>query len=214
MAVMATLDIVMGEYKLSDAQKNAVIELLSGGFTTAKPNTVKSLEKKGLITFNEGWEFEPGFHEKLREGYSQPNYRSVEELQSLAASQGIKLTHESAVEAIENELNTNMWDAPVITEEESEQFEEIVKTKFDHFDSQWDAQLKRTAGFGETLKWSNTKVWDGLTAEEIREDLDTAGPVNRKVRRKGQRERRNFLRMIEGKGGRNRKKIKICGGKG
>lgn len=202
MAVMASLDIVLDEYKLSDAQKNAVIELLSGGFVDAKPNTIKSLEKKGLIIFSNGWAFEESFHAKLREGYSQPNYRTEDELA---------------------ELNTNMWDDPEVTAEEVQAFKAMkdnleceapLADGVERFQDHWAMWEKELAGFGETLKWSNTQVWDGLTAEEIREDMDTEGPVNRTERRKAQRARRNFLRMVEGKGGRNRKQIKLCGGKG
>jgi hypothetical protein len=49
MGYMKSVDVVLTARKLSEAQKNAVVELLSGGFNTAKPNTIKSLENKGLV---------------------------------------------------------------------------------------------------------------------------------------------------------------------
>ena len=205
MAVMASLDIVLDEYKLSDPQKNAVIELLSDGFTTAKPNTVTSLVRKGLVVsgdFSQSrWALEESFHAKLREGYSVVEYRTedeVEDLRSLAASQGIPLTNEDAVEAIQNELNTNMWDEPVISEEERATFAAMVET---------------FKGVGDG--WYNTQVWDSLSLEEIQEDLKTATPVNRKARREQRRLVTRAWRKVKNNNqGTVRKQIKICGGKG
>lgn len=78
MGYMNSVDIVLTAHKLSDAQKNAVVELLSGGFTTAKPNTIKSLENKGLIKFWDGWELEESFKAELKAAYSQPEPREAE----------------------------------------------------------------------------------------------------------------------------------------
>jgi len=49
---------------------------------------------------------------------------------------------------------------------------------------------------GETLKWNNTDVWHGLTAEEIREDMDTALPIGRKARRERARIMRKALATV------------------
>jgi hypothetical protein len=212
MAVMASLDIVLNEHKLSGAQKNAVIELLSGGFTTAKPNTVKSLVTKGLVVGGDGeYTFEPEFREKLRDGYSQVEYREKTE----------------QIEAIQNELNTNMWDDPEVTTEEVAQFTDMfnrVKDSdgeiknpewVDRYQDDWAAWEKELGGFEETLKWSNTSMWDGLTAQEIREDMDTAMPINRKARRLHTRTLRNAARRRHNaKSWVSRKSVKICGGKG
>lgn len=78
MGYMNSVDIVLTAHKLSDAQKNAVVELLSGGFTTAKPNTIKSLENKGLIKFWDGWELEESFKAELKAAYSQPEPREAD----------------------------------------------------------------------------------------------------------------------------------------
>jgi hypothetical protein len=85
-------------------------------------------------------------------------------------------------------------------------------TEFDKFDNKWDDQFKVTAGFGETLKWKGTEVWDGLTAEEIREDMDTAYPAGRAARRVHHRTLRNAFRRMAVKGSpESRKSIKVTG---
>jgi hypothetical protein len=193
MGYMKSVDVVLTAHKLSDAQKNAVVELLSGGFTTAKPNTIKSLENKGLV-INKGdfYLFEESFKAELKAAYSTPEVREVsqEDVQSVEAS----YLH--------------------ITTEELEQMTDVVQpsTEFDRFDSKWDDQFKVTAGFGETLKWKGTEVWDGLTAEEIREDMDTAYPAGRQARRVHHRTLRNaFRRMAVKASPESRKSIKITG---
>jgi hypothetical protein len=193
MGYMKSVDVVLTARKLSDAQKNAVVELLSGGFTTAKPNTIKSLENKGLV-INKGdfYLFEESFKAALKAAYSTPEVREVsqEDVQSVEAS----YLH--------------------ITTEELEQMTDVVQpsTEFDRFDSKWDDQFKVTAGFGETLKWKGTEVWDGLTAEEIREDMDTAYPAGRAARRVHHRTLRNAFRRMAVKGSpESRKSIKVTG---
>lgn len=50
MSNMSDLDIILTNHKLSEAQKNAVLELVGEGkFVGAKPNTIKSLVNKGLV---------------------------------------------------------------------------------------------------------------------------------------------------------------------
>lgn len=222
--------------KLSTPQIQALHEIYAKTIKaniTTKPNTIESLWKRGLIFFDKYIKEDAIFltedGKKVIGVADEPEYDGVdisedaETLQKVAASQGIALTNEDAIEAIQNELNTNMWDDPEVTAEEVQAFKAMkdnleceapLADGVERFQDHWAMWEKELAGFGETLKWSNTQVWDGLTAEEIREDMDTEGPVNRTERRKAQRARRNFLRMVEGKGGRNRKQIKLCGGKG
>lgn len=86
MGYMKALDIVLTEHKLSDAQKNAVVELLSGGFTAAKTNTINSLEKRGLILNVQGsWMLEPEFHAELKAAYSQPEPREETTVDEIVA---------------------------------------------------------------------------------------------------------------------------------
>lgn len=208
MSKMADLDIVLTDYKLSDAQKNAVVELLGGGFTTAKANTIKSLETKGLV-INKGdfYIFEEEFKAKLKGTDPLSDILEKEE------------TTDGWMGEVEEELNTNMWDAPVITEEEIEQFKVMAdnvkeepladwerellgddqgtwKLAPEQFQNDWAAWEKGLSGFGETLKWKNTDVWDGLTAQEIREDMDTALPIGRKARRERARLARKILSAV------------------
>lgn len=107
------------------------------------------------------------------------------------------------IQEIEELLDTNPWD-------EAQAVQEVMFGGGENGDKQtpddfyqaltYDASkgpdYQRLMGFGETLKWRNTKVWDGLTAEQIRKDLDTAGPVNRAARRRGQKISRQFLKAL------------------
>lgn len=181
MSNMSNLDIVLSEYKLSDAQKNAVVELLSGGATVAKAVTFKALKRKGLVTkVDEVWQLDDSFKAELKEAYSQPEAREEESVESLLQGDPWKLGN--------------------------------TITEFDKFDDNWDDLLKVTAGFGATLDWRGTEVWNGLTAAEIREDIETATPVNRKARRTHYRTLRNaFRRLNNNRTPETRKSLKITG---
>lgn len=155
MSKMADLDIVLSAHKLSDAQKNAVVELLSpeSGEITAKANTLKSLERKGLVNSyaGGGWQLSDQFRAELN----------------------LKTRGEESVE------------------------KEAEGTEFNKFDATWSDTVKDLAGFGETLKWKNTSVWDGLTAQEIREDMETALPIGRSARRERGRMVRKLTKSLE-----------------
>lgn len=180
MGYMKSVDIVLTAHKLSDAQKNAVVELLSGGFTTAKPNTIKSLENKGLVIKVGGdYSFSADFETALRASYNIPEAREEESLESLLQGDPWKLSE---------------------------------GTEFDRFDDKWNDVTKATAGFGATLDWKGTEVWNGLTAAEIKEDIETAAPVNRKARRTHFRTLRNAFRRLNNKQTpESRKSLKITG---
>jgi hypothetical protein len=201
MGYMKSVDVVLTAHKLSEAQKNAVVELLSGGFNTAKPNTIKSLENKGLV-INKGdfYLFEESFRAELKAAYSQPEAREEESVESLLQGDPWKMG-----DAITED------EAFIILDSDGE-LKDAEGTKFDTFDSSWTPEFKVTAGFGETLKWRGTEVWDGLTAEEIREDMDTAYPAGRQARRVHHRTLRNaFRRMAVKASPESRKSIKITG---
>lgn len=221
MGYMKSVDIVLTAYKLSDAQKNAVVELLSGGFSTAKPNTIKSLENKGLV-INKGdfYLFEESFKAELKAAYSTPESREVK---SVAASQGVVLSDEEALqvsqeESLESLLQGDPWKmGDAITEDEA--FIVLdgpvlpAKTEYvvspDTFQSVWLPWEVELMGFGATLEWKGTEVWDGLTAAEIKEDMETATPINRKARRTHFRTLRNAFRRVTVQ--RPRKALKITG---
>lgn len=191
MSNMSNLDIVLSEHKLSDAQKNAVVELLSpeSGYITAKPNTLKSLERKGLVTSyaGGGWQLADEFRAELN-----LKTRVEESIESLLQGDPWKLGDAIAED-----------EAHIILDSDAE------GTKFDKFDSMWDDVFKITAGFGATLDWRGTEVWNGLTAAEIKEDMDSATPVNRKARRTHFRTLRNAFRRQTVQ--RPRKALKITG---
>lgn len=79
-----------------------------------------------------------------------------------------------------------------IEEETYEAYQEIASA--DVFDPSWSDWAKEVSGFGETLNWKGVEVWDGLTAAEIREDMETATPINRNTRRTHFRTLRNAYR--------------------
>jgi hypothetical protein len=81
MGFMKSLDIVLDKYKLTDPQKNAVVDLLSEA-DAIKTVTAKALERKGLVHWTENglWELDESFHTELKAAYSQPEPREVEEI--------------------------------------------------------------------------------------------------------------------------------------
>lgn len=175
MSKMADLDIVLTDYKLSDAQKNAVVELLDGGATVAKTVTFKALERKGLVTkVDDFWQLTAEFKAEL------------------VGSRGDNFT-----EVLGWEPDTRegvAWDASVITEDEIDIFKDMADKLSgvededsilspDTFTTDWSMRERELMGFGATIGWSNTRAWEGLTAQEIREDMDTALPIGRKARR-------------------------------
>lgn len=171
MSNMSNLDIVLSEHKLSDAQKNAVVELLSpeSGLITAKPNTLKSLERKGLVTSyaGGGWQLADEFRAEL-------NVKT------------------GTAESVESDAETGA---------KAETFEFPMAA--------WELEL---LGLSELIGWSGTEVWNGLTAAEIAEDIETATPVNRTARRTHFRTLRNAFRRLNNKQAPDsRKSLKITG---
>ena len=196
MSAMADLDIRLSELGLSDAQKNALIEVHEAAGDnskiTARTNTLRSLERRDLIREIGGtWATAPDGREAL--GLDEYDGIDDEEL-----SEDFK--------AIMENLNTNMWD------------EVPTSDGVEYFQNHWLPWEKELAGFGETLKWKHTGVWDGLTAEEIRADIDKAMAFNRKDRREFERTLHNSQRRAEvrtlNQYGLSRRAIKVCGGKG
>lgn len=199
MSNMSNLDVILTAHKLSDAQKNAVVELLSpeSGDITAKPNTLKSLERKGLVTSHNGggWQLADGLRAELN-----LKTRVEETLESLLQGDPWKLG--DAIVADE---------AYIILDSDGA-LKDAEGTEFDKFDDKWDDLLKVMAGFGATLDWRGTEVWNGLTAAEIAEDIETATPVNRKARRTHFRTLRNAFRRLNNKqASDSRKSLKITG---
>lgn len=181
MSAIADLDIKLSEYKLSDAQKNAVLELMEGPLEMAKPNTIKSLEKKGIIQHDTSvlglWSFTEEFAQDM--GWAGENEHTsmfdvgVQMLEDISEAQAVQEVMFSGGEA----------EAP-------------FADGIERFQDCWADWQKKLAGFGETLSWKNSRVWDGLTAEEIRADMDTAGPINRKARRASAKITRKLVKAL------------------
>jgi hypothetical protein len=207
MGYMKSVDVVFNEYKLSDAQKNAVVELISGGFNTAKPNTIKSLVGRGLVEVDDlgVYSLEAAFHSAIRDAYSQPEPRveenfhqklmaDVAELESALAGDPWKIGEQVTADEPYLEFNEERladWERELLHTNGAPLADGVER-----FQNHWADWEKELAGFGETLNWSKTKVWDGLTATEIREDIETARPVGRKARRQYARIERKIAREL------------------
>ncbi len=166
--------------KLSDAQNVALNEISQGVFK-ARKNTLTSLEKAKLIESGESLGVLYVLTDAGREAIGLP---SEEEF-----SQAVDKLNESFVEALEAELNTNMWDAV----DAPEQTEDEIKA---------DAEYLEAEGFVQSLRkqgWQGTEVWAGLTVEEIKEDIKTAFPVGRQARRVHFRTLKNAFRRMGNK---------------
>lgn len=157
MSKMADLDIVLTDYKLSDAQKNCVVEIMADGTTTARKNTVTALENKLFI-----------------HGKGDGTYELMNVLKEALG--------------LSDQVEENV--GPVLPETT----EYVVSP--DRFNKDWAMWERELMGFEATIPWKNTDVWDGLTAEEIRKDMDTALPVGRKARRERARMVRKALSAV------------------
>lgn len=181
--------------KLSTTQHDAIVEVSELGYTVAKANTIKSLEDKGLIdavgaTHHKltskgravlGLPVET-FHEKLME--------DVAELESALQGDPWKMGEQITADEpyLEFEEPLADWERELLSD----------TVQADTFDNSLPDALKVSLGFAATLEWRNTKVWDGLTAEEIREDMDTRFPFNRADRRAHIRAYRRAAKQLVG----------------
>lgn len=222
MGYMKSVDAVFNEYKLSDAQKNAVVELLTGGFYTAKPNTIKSLENKGLIirdTADSGkviFHFEHEFHVKVKEAHSQPEPReTIQEIEELLQPKPANVVDREEIpqEVVEaknapESFHTELMQDLARLEEMAHEFP--TREVFDSQMAEWERELM---GFDFVSGWKGTEVWNGLTAAEIQEDMETARPVNREARRTHFRTLRNAFRRMNNQD-KSRKSKKITGAVG
>lgn len=163
--------------KLSDAQIKALNEIHELGHTNARKNTLESVVQY-ITSDNSGDEPRLILNTDGREVMGLTDMPEVTQTQE------------------EIELDEEFWASEDGQDfgSEVEAVKEMVETTFDKFDSKWNALFKETAGFGETLNWKGVEVWDGLTAAEIWEDMETATPINRKARRTHFRTLRNAYR--------------------
>lgn len=79
MGYMKSLDLSERFSKLSDAQKNAVINIMSGGTEKIHPSTYKALQSRELIIKKgESWELEAYFKAELLNAIDRPEPREVD----------------------------------------------------------------------------------------------------------------------------------------
>lgn len=180
MSAMADLDAELSQFKLSDAQKNAVIEVFDQGWTSAKSNTVKSLENKGILVkvSETHHKLGPVLDEFLSEWQGAPTVDSpeVEEVKGLAASQGIVLTHEEAVQVAQETRDVQeVMFRSVLDSDGTEKSTALSDEPY----AQWELEVMGFKGWRKT-----DGAWDGLSIKEIKEDIKTAIPLNRAARRK------------------------------
>jgi|SRR5687768_587693 len=187
--------------KLSDAQIKALNEVHELGYTNARKNTLESVSQY-ITSDNSGDEPRLILNTDGREVMGLP---SLEVPQQTAEE--IKLDEEYW--ASDEHMDADLLNGDATTLEEllsgdpwklGEQIREDIQAGYqeiasaDVFDASWSDWAKEAAGFGETLNWKGTEVWDGLTAAEIREDMETATPINRNARRTHFRTLRNAYR--------------------
>jgi hypothetical protein len=180
--------------KLSDTQHAALIEVSKLGYTVAKANTIKSLENKGLI------EATSNTHHKL----------TVEGREALGLDEVKVLPVYTDGYDLHTEQAEGFDTTPV-----SEIFKNVENADGEYLDlynHKWADWERELGGFDATIGWKGTEVWDGLTAAEIKEDMETAYPVGRAARRVHHRTLRNAYRRMTVL--RPRKSLKVTGAKG
>lgn len=212
--------------KLSEPMQAALYALYNAG-ESGKQNTMDALEKRGLLTYV-----------NAQRVITAEGRKAIDAPNDLIGVQDGGVVLYSSVVAYDRRMEQGPADEPresddlvLVTEGEtvgfggSEQSIESVVildtdgelkdaegTEFDKFDSSWADWEKEIAGFGATLDWRGTEVWNGLTAAEIKEDIKTATPINRNARRTHYRTLRNAFRRQTVV--RPRKQIKIAGAVG
>lgn len=217
MSNMADLSTKLDEYKLSDAQKNAVLELMEAPFKTAKPNTIASLVKKGVIEKNVqvdglysftdefarfmGWDHLVAPDQTEEEIRLDEEYFESESFADIIGQDPQEL-HEQVEETLEDLLRGDPWGVKDSDGEIKPLDPEVDEILFRKLVRKYDLMGQ----------WRNSEVWGELTLEEIKKDIKTARPVNREARRKHKRILTNAFRQefcI-----RPRKQVKICGAVG
>jgi hypothetical protein len=196
--------------KLSEAQVKALFEIhakVAKSLITARKNTIQSLVKAGLVEEGE-WAGEPSYRltdqgfdaigEPVVDREKVAQIQEIEELQSV-------VEHDSIEEALDH-IDTQKWEhtKKAIAELSGggEQGDTVIEDEapfadgIERFQDCWADWEKELAGFGATLDWRSTQVWDGLTAEEIRADMDTAAPINREARRRGAKLTRKLVKAL------------------
>lgn len=182
--------------KLSDAQVNVLVELNTNGALPkgTRGSTLEKLEGYGFIEFDT----------------NAPAWIITNEGQKEI---GVPVTDREAVariQELEDLLKPVVVSVLDVAEELEAQTDQFPSNEV--FDSSWANWERELMGFEATIGWKGTEVWDGLTATEIREDMDTARPINRKARRTHFRTLRNAFRRQTVL--RPRKALKITGTKG
>lgn len=182
--------------KLSDAQVNVLVELNTNGVLPkgARGSTLDKLEGYGFIE----WDTNADTWIITNEGQKEI---------------GVTVTDREAVariQELEDLLKPVVVSVLDVAEELEAQTDQFPSNEV--FDSSWANWERELMGFEATIGWKGTEVWDGLTADEIREDIETARPLNRKARRTHFRTLRNAFRRQTVL--RPRKALKITGAKG
>lgn len=155
--------------KLSDAQIKVLVELNTNGVVPkgARAATLDKLESFGFIKADDN------LGVLIKDGKAYPDgWLITDEGQKEI---GVPVTDREATAKVAEFAPNGLSDV-----EDEAPFADGVE----RYQDDWAYWEKELAGFGETLNWSNTQVWDGLTAVEIREDMETARHISRQERRK------------------------------
>lgn len=115
MSYMKNLDLSERFSKLSEAQKNAVINIMSGGTEKIHPATYKALESRELIVkSDEAWELEKGFKTEIMEAINRPEPRETDG----------DFTPENIARAIQ-EIDDEYDNHPMMTPEQEQSVESV-----------------------------------------------------------------------------------------
>lgn len=183
--------------KLSDAQVNVLVELNTTGTLPkgTRQATITKLRESGMVDVIRFGEEDPQYvitNEGRKEiGVPVSGGINGDGDEKTEASQVQKVMFES----LESLLGGDPWQlGDRIEEDIYDDYQAIAQA--DIFEPDWSAWQAELAGFGETLKWKNTKVWEGLTAPQIAEDIATARPINRAARRQGAKMMRRLIAAL------------------
>lgn len=178
--------------KLTAAQLNVLVELNSTGKLPkgVRPRTIEILREGKFIDVTRVGDEDPVYvlrtegkkeiginvEESVEETFHQKLMADVAELEADLRELELTIAEEPMADW-ELELLHGAPEVPAKRENTEEK-------PFQYFDEAWNSAKRVEAGFGATLLFRNTHVWDGLTAKEIRADIKTAVPTGRAGKRR------------------------------
>lgn len=191
--------------KLSDAQIKVLVELNTNGVLPkgTQPRTVEKLREAGLIDVVRFGD-EDTQHIITPTGQKEIGVPVVDREKVAQIQEIEELLQPISVNVVDREAQNAPQVTAILDSDGVVKYPEWVD-RFDHRWADWECELM---GFDFVSGWKGVEVWNGLTAAEIKEDMETARPVNREAKRTHFRTLRNaFRRMNNTDNSRKSKKI-------